>query len=107
MVQTLAWLLCLHDLCGMTRPQPTGEFLVGPARVLLLDEISTGLDSSTTCEASLTHFYGKHQLLSLVLYVQCVCSCCFLAFLHEGHTLQCCPACDSHVRVFIGLVLQL
>ncbi|GLJ44148.1 hypothetical protein SUGI_0920890 [Cryptomeria japonica] len=33
---------------GQRKRLTTGELLVGPARVLLMDEISTGLDSSTT-----------------------------------------------------------
>ncbi|XP_078161527.1 ABC transporter G family member 36-like [Carex rostrata] len=33
---------------GQRKRVTTGEMLVGPARVLLMDEISTGLDSSTT-----------------------------------------------------------
>ncbi|KAK1576449.1 hypothetical protein Q3G72_013967 [Acer saccharum] len=33
---------------GQRKRVTTGELLVGPARVLLMDEISTGLDSSTT-----------------------------------------------------------
>lgn len=33
---------------GQKKRLTTGELLVGPARVLLMDEISTGLDSSTT-----------------------------------------------------------
>ncbi|KAI8558579.1 hypothetical protein RHMOL_Rhmol04G0105600 [Rhododendron molle] len=33
---------------GQKKRVTTGEMLVGPARVLLMDEISTGLDSSTT-----------------------------------------------------------
>ncbi|KAG0465359.1 hypothetical protein HPP92_019523 [Vanilla planifolia] len=33
---------------GQKKRLSTGELLVGPARVLLMDEISTGLDSSTT-----------------------------------------------------------
>ncbi|XP_057968705.1 ABC transporter G family member 32 [Malania oleifera] len=35
---------------GQKKRLTTGELLVGPARVLLMDEISTGLDSSTTCQ---------------------------------------------------------
>lgn len=33
---------------GQKKRVTTGEMMVGPSRVLLMDEISTGLDSSTT-----------------------------------------------------------
>ncbi|CAL5359018.1 unnamed protein product [Camellia sinensis] len=33
---------------GQKKQVTTGEMLVGPARVLFMDKISTGLDSSTT-----------------------------------------------------------
>ncbi|GAB2256840.1 hypothetical protein Droror1_Dr00022899 [Drosera rotundifolia] len=33
---------------GQKKRVTTGEMLVGPAKVLFMDEISTGLDSSTT-----------------------------------------------------------
>lgn len=39
-----------------------GELLVGPARVLFMDEISTGLDSSTTCQIIK---YLKHSTRAL------------------------------------------
>ena len=57
-------LLCLHNVqiscsniinvCGMTFPTiancscSVGEMMVGPRTILMMDEISTGLDSSTT-----------------------------------------------------------
>ena len=33
---------------GQKKRVTTGEMIVGPAKVLLMDSISTGLDSSTT-----------------------------------------------------------
>jgi ABC-type multidrug transport system ATPase subunit len=33
---------------GQRKRVTTGEMMVGPAKTLLMDEISTGLDSSTT-----------------------------------------------------------
>ena len=47
-----------------------GEMLVGPQRVLLLDEISTGLDASTT--RLLTIALGNLTHLSQVCAVDCV-----------------------------------
>ena len=48
-----------------------GEMLIGPAKVLLMDEISNGLDSSTTfqivtCLQQLTHITGYTTLVSLL-----------------------------------------
>lgn len=50
---------------------PAGEFLVGPARVLFLDEISTGLDSSTTwlltnCLRNMAHMQQMTILVALL-----------------------------------------
>ncbi|EHA8586633.1 putative ABC transporter G family member 39 [Cocos nucifera] len=43
----LVFKVCLHQMLD-ERPLLTGEMLAGPARALFMDEISTGLDSSTT-----------------------------------------------------------
>lgn len=48
-----------------------GELLVGPARVLFMDEISTGLDSSTTFRIikylrHLTHAFDASTVISLL-----------------------------------------
>ena len=50
----------------------TGELLVGPAKTLFLDEISTGLDSSTTFQImrSLRHFAHIRQATLLVALLQ-------------------------------------
>jgi hypothetical protein len=53
--------ICLLMLIKHTCDFP-GELLVGPARVLLMDEISTGLDSSTTCQIIK---YLKHSTRAL------------------------------------------
>ncbi|XP_028753873.1 ABC transporter G family member 32-like isoform X2 [Neltuma alba] len=47
---------------GQKKRLTTGELLVGPARVLFMDEISTGLDSSTTCQIIR---YLKHSTRAL------------------------------------------
>ncbi|XP_062148181.1 ABC transporter G family member 32 [Alnus glutinosa] len=47
---------------GQKKRLTTGELLVGPARVLFMDEISTGLDSSTTCQIIK---YLKHSTSAL------------------------------------------
>ncbi|KAK2403946.1 pleiotropic drug resistance protein [Trifolium repens] len=61
---------------GEKKRLTTGEMLVGPAKVFLMDEISTGLDSSTTFQIVsvtefVTHFknYGIGQQLSEELEV--------------------------------------
>lgn len=48
-----------------------GEMLVGPAKALFMDEISTGLDSSTTyqivkCLRSVVHYTNGTMLISLL-----------------------------------------
>jgi ABC-type multidrug transport system ATPase subunit len=55
-------LICLHCL---------GEMLVGPARALFMDEISTGLDSSTTYQIvnslrQTIHILGGTAVISLL-----------------------------------------
>lgn len=49
-----------------------GELLVGPAKTMFLDEISTGLDSSTTFQImrSLRHFAHIRQATLLVALLQ-------------------------------------
>ncbi|KAH7850788.1 hypothetical protein Vadar_003018 [Vaccinium darrowii] len=56
---------------GQKRRLTTGEMIIGPAKVLLMDEISTGLDSSSTfqivtCLQQWTHITGSTTLLSLL-----------------------------------------
>ncbi|KAL5705871.1 hypothetical protein ACHQM5_024106 [Ranunculus cassubicifolius] len=56
---------------GQKRRLTTGEMLVGPERVLLMDEISNGLDSSTTLQIvkslrNYVHLLNGTVLLSLL-----------------------------------------
>lgn len=55
----------------MTDIYPVGEMLVGPARAMFMDEISTGLDSSTTFQIvnsirQFIHILGGTALISLL-----------------------------------------
>ncbi|XP_068652791.1 ABC transporter G family member 39-like isoform X2 [Aristolochia californica] len=56
---------------GQKKRVTTGEMLVGPAKALFMDEISTGLDSSTTyqivnCLKQSVHILGGTALISLL-----------------------------------------
>nr|GMD46098.1 pleiotropic drug resistance protein 2 [Ipomoea batatas] len=56
---------------GQKKRVTTGEMLVGPAKVLLMDEISTGLDSSTTFQivkymSQLVHIMDVTMVISLL-----------------------------------------
>ncbi|XP_051118222.1 ABC transporter G family member 39-like [Andrographis paniculata] len=56
---------------GQKKRVTTGEMLVGSARVLLMDEISTGLDSSTTfqivkCMRQMAHILDLTMIISLL-----------------------------------------
>nr|GME18056.1 pleiotropic drug resistance protein 2-like [Ipomoea batatas] len=56
---------------GQKKRLTTGEMLVGPAKVLLMDEISTGLDSSTTFQIvkymrQLVHIMDVTMIISLL-----------------------------------------
>ncbi|XP_039124352.1 ABC transporter G family member 39-like [Dioscorea cayenensis subsp. rotundata] len=56
---------------GQKKRVTTGEMLVGPARALFMDEISTGLDSSTTyqivnCLRQTIHILGGTALIALL-----------------------------------------
>lgn len=56
---------------GQKKRVTTGEMMVGPAKTLLMDEISTGLDSSTTfqivkCLQQIVHFTDATILMSLL-----------------------------------------
>ncbi|XVF07652.1 hypothetical protein REPUB_Repub06bG0158000 [Reevesia pubescens] len=56
---------------GQKKRVTTGEMLVGPAKVLFMDEISTGLDSSTTfqicnCMRQMVHIMDLTILISLL-----------------------------------------
>ncbi|KAG1335516.1 ABC transporter G family member 31 [Cocos nucifera] len=56
---------------GQKKRLTTGELLVGPARVLFMDEISTGLDSSTTYQIikylrHSTHAFDGTTIISLL-----------------------------------------
>ncbi|KAI5669436.1 hypothetical protein M9H77_19289 [Catharanthus roseus] len=56
---------------GQKKRLTTGEFLMGPSRVLLMDEISTGLDSSTTHQIikylrHVTHAFEGTTIVSLL-----------------------------------------
>uniref|UniRef100_A0A0E0JZB8 ABC transporter domain-containing protein n=1 Tax=Oryza punctata TaxID=4537 RepID=A0A0E0JZB8_ORYPU len=49
---------------GQVKRVTTGEMLTGPARALLMDEISTGLDSSSTFQIKDTQFIMDHGRIS-------------------------------------------
>ncbi|KAK1434148.1 hypothetical protein QVD17_11066 [Tagetes erecta] len=56
---------------GQKKRVTTGEMLVGPAKTLFMDEISTGLDSSTTfqivkCMQQIAHFTESTIFMSLL-----------------------------------------
>ncbi|KAH6797602.1 pleiotropic drug resistance 6 [Perilla frutescens var. hirtella] len=56
---------------GQKKRVTTGEMLVGPAKVLFMDEISTGLDSSTTFQivkhmSQIAHIIGLTMVISLL-----------------------------------------
>ncbi|KAI7741346.1 hypothetical protein M8C21_029251, partial [Ambrosia artemisiifolia] len=56
---------------GQKKRVTTGEMLVGPAKTLFMDEISTGLDSSTTfqivrCLQQIVHYTESTILMSLL-----------------------------------------
>ncbi|CAL9014492.1 unnamed protein product [Prunus brigantina] len=56
---------------GQKKRLTTGEMMIGPARAFFMDEISTGLDSSTTfqivtCLQQLTHVIDSTILVSLL-----------------------------------------
>ncbi|GAB2255079.1 hypothetical protein Droror1_Dr00008857 [Drosera rotundifolia] len=56
---------------GQKKRVTTGEMLVGPAKVLLMDEISTGLDSSTTYQIckymrQMVHIMDVTMIISLL-----------------------------------------
>ncbi|XP_058083528.1 pleiotropic drug resistance protein 3-like isoform X1 [Magnolia sinica] len=56
---------------GQKKRLTTGEMIVGPTKALFMDEISTGLDSSTTfqivtCLQQLTHITDATMLVSLL-----------------------------------------
>ncbi|KAF6142774.1 hypothetical protein GIB67_023256 [Kingdonia uniflora] len=56
---------------GQKKRVTTGEMMVGPAKVLFMDEISTGLDSSTTyqivkCLEQIVHLTDSTILMSLL-----------------------------------------
>ncbi|XP_050231244.1 ABC transporter G family member 39-like [Mercurialis annua] len=56
---------------GQKKRVTTGEMLVGPAKVLLMDEISTGLDSSTTFQIcrfmrQMVHIMDVTMIISLL-----------------------------------------
>ncbi|KAJ8754205.1 hypothetical protein K2173_002105 [Erythroxylum novogranatense] len=56
---------------GQKKRLTTGEMLVGPAKVLLMDEISTGLDSSTTFQIckftrQMVHIMDVTMIISLL-----------------------------------------
>lgn len=56
---------------GQKKRVTTGEMIVGPVKTLFMDEISTGLDSSTTfqivkCLGDITHMLESTMLISLL-----------------------------------------
>ncbi|XP_034695525.1 ABC transporter G family member 42-like [Vitis riparia] len=56
---------------GQKKRVTSGEMIVGPAKFLLMDEISTGLDSSTTlqivrCMQQIAHFTNSTVFMSLL-----------------------------------------
>ncbi|KAK3022678.1 hypothetical protein RJ639_047594 [Escallonia herrerae] len=56
---------------GQKKRLTTGEIIIGPAKVMLTDEVSTGLDSSTTfqivtCLQQWTHITGSTIVVSLL-----------------------------------------
>ncbi|CBI37019.3 unnamed protein product, partial [Vitis vinifera] len=71
--QYLGWMFALKGLweMSMKRGISGGEMIVGPTKALFMDEISTGLDSSTTfqivtCLQKLTHITESSILVSLL-----------------------------------------
>lgn len=59
----------------------TGEIVVGPCKTLFMDEISTGLDSSTTyqivrCIRNMVHLRKVRRFLSSVMDCQDLTSAC-------------------------------
>ena len=59
--------ILIDFLCSLS----TGEMIIGPKKALFMDEISTGLDSSTTfqivtCLQQLTHITEATLLISLL-----------------------------------------
>jgi ABC-type phosphonate transport system ATPase subunit len=60
-----------HFLIGITFTLNAGEMLVGPAKALFMDEISTGLDSSTTFQIvrfmrQMVHIMEVTMIISLL-----------------------------------------
>ncbi|KAH9313294.1 hypothetical protein KI387_028329, partial [Taxus chinensis] len=56
---------------GQKKRVTTGEMIVGPAKAFFMDEISTGLDSSTTyqiaqCLRQIVHVYNSTMVVSLL-----------------------------------------
>lgn len=56
---------------GQKKCVTTGEMLVGPAKVFFMDEISTGLDSSTTFQIAkymrqMVHIMDVSMIISLL-----------------------------------------
>ncbi|GLJ08874.1 hypothetical protein SUGI_0097450 [Cryptomeria japonica] len=56
---------------GQKKRVTTGEMIVGPAKAFFMDEISTGLDSSTTfqivqCLRQIVHVYNTTMVISLL-----------------------------------------
>ena len=89
----------------------TGELLVGPAKTMFLDEISTGLDSSTTFQImrSLRHFAHIRQATLLVALLQPTPETYHLfddiMLLSEGQsaleaTVIMCPVCVTRVMMY-------
>lgn len=61
----------LETLCWSVQVYAAGELLVGPKKTLFLDEISTGLDSSTTFQITRTlrefsHLRDATMLIALL-----------------------------------------
>lgn len=63
----MSWLSSVLVLCHFV----SGEILASPKQALFLDEISTGLDSSTTflitkCLSNICHYTNSTMLISLL-----------------------------------------
>ena len=80
---------------GQRKRVTTGELLVGPTKAFFLDEISTGLDSSTTFQIirSLKHFAHLREYTFLIALLQPTPECYHLfddiMLLSEGKAVMC------------------
>nr|QVT92304.1 ABC transporter [Salvia miltiorrhiza] len=91
---------------GQKKCLTIGEMIVGPSKVMLLDEISTGLDSSTTfqvvkCMQQIAHLTHATILISLLQPAPEIFNLFDdIILLSEGHTVYHGPT--QHVLEFFG-----